>query len=112
MRVVLDDGIADPGAVPAATGRTVYRIAQEGLTNARKHAPGAEVTVALRGRPGDGLTVRIDNPAPDGGAGDVPGSGQGLIGLTERAALAGGSLEHGPRHDGGFRVRAWLPWPA
>jgi signal transduction histidine kinase len=64
------------------------------------------------GRPGDGLTVAIDNPAPEAGAGDVPGSGQGLIGLTERAALAGGRLEHGPRDDGGFRVRAWLPWPS
>jgi signal transduction histidine kinase len=112
MRVVLDNGITDPGAVPAATGRTVYRIAQEGLTNARKHAPGAEVTVTVGGRPGDGLTVAIDNPAPEAGAGDVPGSGQGLIGLTERAALAGGRLEHGPRDDGGFRVRAWLPWPS
>jgi signal transduction histidine kinase len=40
----------------------------------------------------------------------VPGSGQGLIGLTERATLAGGRLEHGPEADGGFRVRAWLPW--
>lgn len=40
----------------------------------------------------------------------VPGSGQGLIGLTERATLAGGRLEHGVETDGAFAVRAWLPW--
>ncbi|MFE0700323.1 sensor histidine kinase [Streptomyces sp. NPDC058872] len=110
--VVLDTAVDDPAAVPAATGRTVYRIAQEALTNARKHAPGATVTLTVRGRPGDGLTVEVRNPAPTGPIPHVPGSGQGLIGLTERAALAGGRLDHGPTDDGGFAVRAWLPWPA
>ncbi|MFG2755491.1 sensor histidine kinase [Streptomyces wuyuanensis] len=112
MRVVLDNAIADPAAVPAATGRTVYRIAQEGLTNARKHAPGTEVTVTVRGGPGDGLTVDVRNPAPGGPVTGVPGSGQGLIGLTERATLAGGGLEHGKTEDGGFALRSWLPWPS
>ncbi|MGW1881597.1 histidine kinase [Streptomyces sp. NPDC001970] len=112
MRITLDDRVADPAAAPAATGRTVYRIAQEGLTNARKHAPGAEVTVSLGGGPGDGLTVEVRNPAPAGPVTEVPGSGQGLIGLTERATLAGGSLEHGKTADGGFMVRSWLPWPS
>jgi signal transduction histidine kinase len=112
MRVVLDSTVDDPAAVPAATGRTVYRIAQEGLTNARKHAPGTEVTLTVRGRPGDGLTVDVHNPAPAGPVPHVPGSGQGLIGLTERAALAGGRLTHGPAPDGGFALHAWLPWPA
>ncbi|MFE5794148.1 sensor histidine kinase [Streptomyces sp. NPDC056503] len=111
MRVVLDSTVDDPGAVPAATGRTVYRIAQEGLTNARKHAPGAEVTVTLSGRPGDGLTVEVRNPAPAGPVPHVPGSGQGLIGLSERAALAGGRFDHGPTPGGGFALTAWLPWP-
>ncbi|RST20373.1 sensor histidine kinase, partial [Streptomyces sp. WAC04770] len=92
--------------------RQVYRIAQECLTNARKHAPGAEVTVTVTGGPGDGLTVEVANPAPNEPFERVPGSGQGLIGLTERATLAGGSLEHGPTPDGGFLVRARLPWPA
>ncbi|MFD8639960.1 sensor histidine kinase [Streptomyces zaomyceticus] len=109
--VVLDTTVDDPSAVPAATGRTVYRIAQEGLTNARKHAPGTTVTVTVRGRPGEGLTVDIHNPAPAGAVPHVPGSGQGLIGLTERAALAGGRMEHGPAPDGGFALHAWLPWP-
>ncbi|MFF9852206.1 sensor histidine kinase [Streptomyces litmocidini] len=110
--VVLDTAVGDPAAVPAATGRTVYRIAQEALTNARKHAPGTTVTVTVRGRPGEGLTVDIHNPAPAGPVPPVPGSGQGLIGLTERATLAGGRLEHGPAPDGGFALHAWLPWPA
>ncbi|WP_369147389.1 sensor histidine kinase [Streptomyces sp. R44] len=110
--VVLDSTVDDPAAVPAATGRTVYRIAQEGLTNARKHAPGTKVTVTVRGRPGEGLTVDVHNPAPAGPVPHVPGSGQGLIGLTERAALAGGRMEHGPSPDGGFALHAWLPWPA
>ncbi|MEU9855526.1 sensor histidine kinase [Streptomyces sp. NPDC047974] len=111
MRVVLDSTVDDPGAVPAATGRTVYRIAQEALTNARKHAPGTQVTVTLSGRPGDGLTVEVRNPAPAGTVPHVPGSGQGLIGLSERAALAGGRFDHGPTPGGGFALTAWLPWP-
>ncbi|MEV5861871.1 histidine kinase [Streptomyces sp. NPDC052071] len=112
MRVTLDNRVADPARAPAATGRTVYRIAQEALTNARKHAPGAPVGVTVAGGPGDGLTIEVDNPAPDEPFDPVPGSGQGLIGLTERANLAGGSLDHGTRPDGGFTVRARLPWPA
>ncbi|MDQ0846153.1 sensor histidine kinase [Streptomyces sp. V1I6] len=110
MRVTLDNAVADPDGVPAATGRTAYRIAQEGLTNARKHAPGTDVTLSLSGGPGEGITVQVDNEAPAGEVPKVPGSGQGLIDLTERATLAGGRLEHGVRGDGGFRVRAWLPW--
>ncbi|MEV8389311.1 MULTISPECIES: histidine kinase [unclassified Streptomyces] len=112
MRVTLDSRIDDPSAVPAATGRTAYRIAQEGLTNARKHAPGTEATVEVTGGPGDGLTVEVRNHAPRGEVPKVPGSGQGLIGLTERALLAGGRFEHGATGDGGFAVRAWLPWAA
>ncbi|MDX3491115.1 histidine kinase [Streptomyces turgidiscabies] len=112
MKVALDSRVTAPAAVPASIGRTAYRIVQEGLTNARKHAPGAEVTVSLTGAPGDGLTVSVRNPAPPGEVPHVPGSGQGLIGLTERATLAGGRLEHGTEPDGGFAVRAWLPWGA
>jgi signal transduction histidine kinase len=112
MKVVLDHRITETAAVPASVGRTAYRIAQEGLTNARKHAPGTEVTVTVVGTPGHGVTVTVRNPAPPGEVPHVPGSGQGLIGLTERATLAGGSLDHGTGDDGGFRVHAWLPWPA
>jgi signal transduction histidine kinase len=110
MKVSLDHRVDDPAAVPSSVGRTAYRVAQEALTNARKHAPGTEVTVAVSGAPGAGLTVSVSNPAPEGEVPHVPGSGQGLIGLTERATLAGGRLEHGHTPDGGFEVRAWLPW--
>jgi signal transduction histidine kinase len=110
MKVTLDQRVTDPAAVPASVGRTAYRIAQEGLTNARKHAPGTEVTVTVTGAPGEGLEVTVRNPPPQGEVPHVPGSGQGLIGLTERATLAGGRLGHGRVEDGGFEVRAWLPW--
>ncbi|WP_413253284.1 sensor histidine kinase [Streptomyces violaceus] len=110
MKVSLDQRVGDPAAVPSSVGRTAYRIAQEGLTNARKHAPGTEATVSVTGAPGDGLTVSVHNPPPEGEVPPVPGSGQGLIGLTERATLAGGRLEHGHTPEGGFEVRAWLPW--
>ncbi|MET8216410.1 histidine kinase [Streptomyces hirsutus] len=110
-KVVLDHRVTDSGAaVPASVGRTAYRIVQEALTNARKHAPGTEVAVSVAGGPGEGLTVSVRNPPPQGDVLPVPGAGQGLIGLTERATLAGGTLEHGRAPDGGFEVRARLPW--
>ncbi|MCZ7456131.1 sensor histidine kinase [Streptomyces sp. WMMC940] len=112
MCVQLEQRIAQPDAVPELTGRTVYRIAQEGLTNARKHAPGVPVQLEIGGGPGDGVTVEVRNRAPRPGARpSIPGSGQGLIGLAERTALAGGRLEHG-RSGKHFELRAWLPWSA
>ncbi|MFH9173953.1 sensor histidine kinase [Streptomyces albogriseolus] len=110
MKVTLEHRVTDAGSVPASVGRTAYRIAQEGLTNARKHAPGTEVTVSVTGGPGEDLTVTVHNPAPEADVPPVPGAGQGLIGLTERATLTGGTLEHGPTPGGGFEVRARLPW--
>nr|WP_202437545.1 histidine kinase [Streptomyces sp. SID5910] len=110
MEVAFVRRVTDPAAVPASVGRTAYRVVQEALTNARKHAPGAEVALSVTGAPGDGLAVSVRNAPPEGEVPAVPGSGQGLIGLTERATLAGGTLEHGPTADGGFEVRARLPW--
>jgi signal transduction histidine kinase len=125
MRVGLREELG-AAAVPDLVGRTAYRTVQEGLTNARKHAPGAEVLVRLAGSPGEGLTVEVGNeapgPAPDSApdpgpatgamAASDPGPGQGLVGLAERVALADGRLEHGPTAGGGWRLAAWLPWPA
>ncbi|MFI2649731.1 sensor histidine kinase [Micromonospora fulviviridis] len=111
VRVSVVDEVADPAAAPAAVGRSAYRIVQEGLTNARKHAPGAVVTVRLAGGPGDGLAVEIRNPWPVGEAGStIPGTGTGLVGVAERVSLAGGRLDHGRDADGDFRLTAWLPW--
>ncbi len=81
--------------LPDAAGRTVYRVVQEGLTNARKHAPGQPVSVTLDGGRGEGLSVSVVNrlgPVPPGAPAAVPGAGTGLIGLTERLELAGGRL--------------------
>ncbi|MGX6607397.1 histidine kinase [Micromonosporaceae bacterium Da 78-11] len=112
VRVRLDVGI-EPDGVPAGTGRTAYRIVQEGLTNARKHAPGTAVKVAVGGSAGDGLTIDIRNPWPIAGPpATIPGAGTGLIGLTERTLLAGGRLTHGRTPQNEFAVTAWLPWPA
>ncbi len=97
MKVALARRVTDPASVPASVGRTAYRIAQEALTNARKHAPGTEVTVSVTGAPGDGLAMSVRNAPPEGEAPHVPGSGQGLIRLTERATLAGGTLGTAPR---------------
>jgi signal transduction histidine kinase len=88
-------------------GRTAYRVVQEGLTNARKHAPAAAVEVHVAAA--DALVVEIVSRrsalAPEAGPG-----GSGLIGLAERVELAGGALEHGPNQRGDFVLRATLPW--
>ena len=100
------------GRVPDRVGRTAYRIVQEALTNARKHAPGADTRVTVSGGPGTGLTVDVVNDAAAAPAGHPAGdgAGQGLIGLAERVSLASGRLEHGPTESGGWRLSAWLPW--
>jgi signal transduction histidine kinase len=109
MDVRLDLGVRD---APESLGRTLYRIVQEALTNARKHADGAAATVAVAGAPGEGLSAEVRNALWPRSGPRIPGAGAGLIGLTERAQLAGGRLEHGATPEGDFLVRAWLPWPA
>jgi signal transduction histidine kinase len=111
-RVELDCRVAEAATLPVAVGRSAYRIVQEGLTNARKHAHGADVSVSVSGRRGDGLTVAVRNPFPGDAAHAtaVPGAGSGIVGLAERAGLAGGRLEHGRTAAGDFELRAWLPW--
>ena len=95
--------------VPAGVGRHAYRIVQEALTNARKHAPGARVRVAVTGHAEQGLVVEVGN-ALRAGRPALPGPGTGLVGLRERVQLAGGRLDHGPTAAGDFQLRAWLPW--
>jgi signal transduction histidine kinase len=110
QRVEVTDDIRDRHLLPAQTGRHAYRIVQEALTNARKHAPGRPVTAELRGRPGDGLLIRVTNPAAPG-APAAAGARLGLIGLGERTRMAGGTLHHALR-EGRFVLDARLPWEA
>ncbi len=100
--------VRDP--LPERLGRTVYRVVQEGLTNARKHAAAARVGVHVSGNPTDGVTVRIENPLPPGSR-PASAPGYGLVGLTERAELAGGTLRWDVR-DRRFVLEVWLPWPS
>jgi signal transduction histidine kinase len=115
---VAGDGPDGGDTVPAPLGRHAYRIVQEALTNARKHAPGAPVRVNIDVRTGQGLTVQIDNALVHAAAGRIPevaplpGAGAGLAGLRERIRLLGGRLEHGPTAGGNFHLQAWLPWPS
>ena len=114
LRVRMEYRVPDVAAVPAVTGRTVYRVVQEALTNVRKHAGGTVACVRVTADATSGIEVTVTNPAPLGAdpAAPLPGSGTGLIGLVERVGLAGGSLEHGWTPEGEFRLRARLPWPA
>ena len=100
-------GVALEGLSPAVS-RHAYRIVQEGLTNARKHAPGAKVEVRLSGDPDSGLRIELRNLVNGRGAA-VPGGGYGLLGLAERTGLVGGRIEHGIR-DEVFQLEAWMPW--
>jgi signal transduction histidine kinase len=112
-------GPADGGAAPVGglVGVAAYRVVQEALTNALRHAPGArtEVTVDVGA---DAVTVTVaDDGGGRGGAGraaapaQAPGGGRGLAGMRERVTTVGGTLEAGPQDGGGFRVRAVLPRP-
>lgn len=101
-------------------GHTAYRVVQEALSNARKHAPGTAVTVILEDD-GSSLLLRVENetspvagPENRGGAAGAPHSlslGYGIEGMRDRLAAVGGSLRTGPRHSGGWAVQALLPHP-
>lgn len=98
--------------LPAAVDHAIYRIAQEALTNTRKHAPGARATVRLAYL-GDEVEVEVLDDG--GGGGGAPGDGvpgHGLRGMAERVALCGGRLWTGRRPEGGFRVHARIPLAA
>lgn len=96
--------------LPDAIARTVHRVVGEGLTNVHKHARDAATVVTVRGDRQVGVAIEVVNRRPAGGPSLLPGSGLGLLGLAERIALQGGTLDHGPAADGGWRLSAWLPW--
>jgi signal transduction histidine kinase len=101
----------DPGTpLPDVVGRTLYRIVQEGITNAGKHAPGAVLRIEVSGSPEDGVDIVLRNPIGWGPTA-TPGAGLGLIGLAERAELRGGRLD-GRRDGQTFVLSGWIPWAA
>ncbi|MEX5719390.1 sensor histidine kinase [Geodermatophilus maliterrae] len=108
MTVELTRRPADALPVEPAVSRAAYRIVQEALTNAGKHAPGAAVTVHVCREP-DQVVVRVVNGAPRAPAPPGSGGGFGLVGLGERVRTLGGRLRTEPRLDGGFLVEAVLP---
>ncbi len=114
MRVAATEDYPRDTSPPPAVARCAYRVVQEGLTNARKHADGTGVRVRVTGSQDNGLDVEVTNRPPVGPTSPhvIPGAGTGLIGLAERVDLLGGRLEHGWTPDDDFRVHAWLPWPA
>jgi signal transduction histidine kinase len=109
-QISYDADLPDGTEVPDAVGRTIFRIVQEGTTNARKHAPAAAIAIRIDGTVDDGIVVEVRNRLGFGPTA-TPGSGLGLVGLAERAELAGGRLTHGVE-SGTFVLRAWLPWSA
>ncbi|RSN55690.1 two-component sensor histidine kinase [Streptomyces sp. WAC 04229] len=100
------------GTPPDLVGRTGYRVVQEGLTNAAKHAPDARIRITLEGAAGDSLRVSVRNSPSTTTAAKPPASGFGLLGLGERVDLAGGELRHHPTRDDGYLLSAQLPWPS
>ncbi|NYD67428.1 sensor histidine kinase [Agromyces atrinae] len=97
--------------IPATVGRHAYRIVQECLTNARKHAPGQPVTVDIIGTAGESLTIVVRNTlAPGGSTVDESGGGFGLVGIDERARSLGGTASV-ETHAGAHTVTVTLPWP-
>jgi signal transduction histidine kinase len=111
MVVELDNQLTGSEKPPDQVGRTLYRIVQEALTNARKHAAGTHVSVTVTGDPSSGVRTVVTNAKPVGAARTLrtPGSGLGLVGLRERAELTGGTLTVEDTRDG-FTLRGWLPW--
>lgn len=114
LDVALQMAGSPPASVSEPTSLAAYRIVQESLTNVRRHAPGAAVTVRLRFDPA-GVAITVDNgrcgspPAAGAGSAESANGGVGIIGMRERATAVGGQLDAAPT-DGGFRVRAELPY--
>ncbi|MEV5936397.1 histidine kinase [Streptomyces sp. NPDC052079] len=108
VRVSLER-MGEPDQLPAMTDKALYRVVQESLTNAIKHAPGAPVTVRLEYWPTEVMVTVRNAPPQEPPADDRPSGRRGLIGLRERARLAGGRLHAAPLPDGGFEVTARLP---
>jgi signal transduction histidine kinase len=94
--------------LPPGVDRAAYRIVQEALTNVTRHAGPARATVRISYGERD-VVLQIDDDGLGGTTNGSPSTGNGILGMRERAAALGGTVQTGPRPGGGFRVRAWLP---
>ncbi len=127
LTVRIDDQAGRP-PLTADVDLAAYRIVQEALTNSARHSGGATATVRLAweeqalvievdddgparapGRPAGRPAAQANDPASSSAGGSGKDPGNGIAGMTERAAALGGTLQAGPRPGGGFGVRAWLP---
>ncbi|MEU6484441.1 histidine kinase [Streptomyces sp. NPDC046887] len=115
---VRDAGLSVEAAVtgarrelPQGVELSAYRIVQEALSNALRHAPGAEARVEVSYVLG-GLGLRVVNGPPRGLVKPSPGAGHGITGMRERVAMLDGEMTAGPTEEGGYEVAAWLPVPA
>ncbi|GAA0240377.1 hypothetical protein GCM10010492_44390 [Saccharothrix mutabilis subsp. mutabilis] len=106
IRALVPQASVADADVPPAVGLTAYRVVQEALTNARRHAPGSSVSVVVS-VVDQALEVFVRNTA--GGPSRGGGGGHGLVGMRERVAVHGGSVTAEPTPDGGFAVRARIP---
>ncbi|GIG60174.1 two-component sensor histidine kinase [Longispora fulva] len=104
----VDATVLGDAALPAGVSLTGYRIVQEALSNASRHAPGAAVRVEVR-REARALVLDVHNGTSPHGATTHAGPGHGLVGMRERVGMLGGELAAGPTVDGGWRVSARLP---
>ncbi|GAB2657494.1 hypothetical protein GCM10027088_39710 [Nocardia goodfellowii] len=100
--------LGDPRPLPIMVQNTAHRVVREALTNVHKHAGLVHTEIRMTYHP-DALEVQVSNEPGLERADRLPGSGLGLIGMTERVKLLGGGLDFGSTAGGGFRVRAWLP---
>ncbi|MER7896149.1 sensor histidine kinase [Streptomyces sp. NPDC096046] len=107
-REVVTDIRGERRPLPPGVELSAYRIVQEALSNALRHAPGARITVRLTYEP-DGLEVEIVNGRPAGPPPPSTGAGHGLLGMRERVAMLGGTMTAHPWHWDGFKVTAFLP---
>ncbi|MEU6683637.1 sensor histidine kinase [Streptomyces sp. NPDC046832] len=107
-REVVTDIRGERRPLPPGVELSAYRIVQEALSNALRHAPGARITVRLTYEP-DGLEVEVVNGRPTGPPPPSTGAGHGLLGMRERVAMLGGTMTAHPWHWDGFKVTAFLP---
>lgn len=107
--VPVDVAVSPPGPLPPGIDLAAYRVVQEALTNTIKHAPGAAASVKI-GHGGDWLEIEVADTGGTRRAEPRTGGGRGLLGLRERLAVYGGTLDAGRTAEGGFRIKARLPW--